>query len=117
MVLTETSTDTLTRAPQSAVSTTRPAALAATDRFASRHIGPSAEETRAMLETVGFPALDAMVDEAIPSQIRLGRPLHIPPGRTEYQVLADLKQVAAQNQVFRSYIGMGYSDCITPAVI
>src|SRR5262249_40658056 len=50
-------------------------------------------------------------------QIRLGRPLQLPAGRSEYEVIGALREIAAQNQVFRSYIGMGYSDCITPPVI
>ncbi len=70
-----------------------------------------------MLETLGFPSLDALVEAAVPRQIRLDGPLDLPPARTESEALAALKEIAAQNQVLRSYIGMGYSDCITPAVI
>ena len=91
--------------------------LSRVDEFARRHIGPSAEETRQMLDLLGYPSLDALVEEAVPKSIRLGRPLQIPAGRSEFEVLAALKDIAAQNQVFRSYIGMGYHDCITPAVI
>src|SRR5205085_2100289 len=54
---------------------------------------------------------------AVPAQIRLGRPLQLPAGRGEHEALAALKTVASQNQVFRSFIGMGYYDCITPPVI
>jgi glycine dehydrogenase len=85
--------------------------------FPARHIGPNQEQTRQMLEQVGYSSLDAMVGDAVPAQIRLGRPLRLPVARSEYEVLAALKNIAAQNQVFRSYIGMGYSDCITPPVI
>jgi glycine dehydrogenase len=70
-----------------------------------------------MLELLGYSSLEALVSEAVPSQVRLGRPLQLPEGRSEHEVLAALEELAAQNQVFRSYIGMGYSDCITPAVI
>jgi len=87
------------------------------DQFLWRHIGPSPEETRQMLDSLGYPSLEALVDEAVPSQIRLKQPLRLPAARNEHEVLADLKEIAAQNQVFRSYIGMGYYDCITPAVI
>src|SRR4029077_8088865 len=62
-------------------------------------------------------SLGKLADAAVPGQIRLERPLQIPGGRGEFEVLAALKELAEQNQVFRSYIGMGYSDCITPAVI
>ncbi len=70
-----------------------------------------------MLEAIGLKSLDDLVNKAVPPQIRLARDLDLPEARTEFQALADLKQLAAQNQVFRSYIGMGYYDCITPAVI
>ena len=58
-----------------------------------------------------------MVAEAVPAAIRLRRPLNLPPARSEQEALAALKEIASQNQVFRSFIGMGYSDCITPAVL
>src|SRR5258705_2936369 len=70
-----------------------------------------------MLELLGYAGLDALIEEAVPSQIRLRRPLQLPGGRSEFEVLAALKGIAAQNQVFRSYIGMGYHDCIPPPVI
>jgi glycine dehydrogenase len=87
------------------------------DRFPSRHIGPNADQTKQMLQLLGRPTLDALIDEAVPKQIRLQRPLQLPAGRGEYEVLGELKAIASQNQVFRSFIGMGYYDCITPAVI
>jgi glycine dehydrogenase len=70
-----------------------------------------------MLGAVGFSTLEELVQEAVPAQIRLNRPLHLPSARSEHEVLAALKEIASQNQVFRSYIGMGYYDCILPAVI
>jgi glycine dehydrogenase len=85
--------------------------------FQGKHIGPSLEEAQQMLDLLGFKSLDALIDAAVPGQIRLSQPLHIPPSRSEQEVLRSLKEVAAQNQVFRSYIGMGYYDCHTPAVI
>ena len=87
------------------------------DRFPRRHIGPSAEETSEMLQLLGYTSLEALAEQAVPKQIQLGRPLNLPHARTEAETLADLRQIAARNQVFRSYIGMGYSDCITPGVI
>ncbi len=70
-----------------------------------------------MLELLGYPDLDALISDAVPAQIRLDRPLQLPPGRSESEALGALKNLAGQNQVFRSYIGMGYYDCVTPAVI
>jgi glycine dehydrogenase len=85
--------------------------------FARRHIGPSEQETQKMLEALGFASLDTLVESAIPRPIQLTRALQIPPPRSEAEVLSELKEIASQNQVFRSYIGMGYYDCHTPAVI
>jgi glycine dehydrogenase len=85
--------------------------------FVCRHIGPNAEETRQMLDLLGYSSLDALTGDAVPSQIRLARPLQLPAGRPEHEVLAALKEIASQNQVCRSYIGMGYYDCVTPAVL
>ena len=70
-----------------------------------------------MLTLLGYPSLEAMIEQAVPAQIRLRRPLQLPAARSEYEVLAALMEIASQNQVFRSYIGMGYQDCITPPVI
>ena len=70
-----------------------------------------------MLDQLGISSLEALIDEAVPEQIRLTGQLKLPPARSEYEILSALKEIAGQNQVFRSYIGMGYSDCITPAVL
>ncbi|MBZ5559628.1 MAG: glycine dehydrogenase (aminomethyl-transferring), partial [Acidobacteriia bacterium] len=70
-----------------------------------------------MLKAVGAKSLDALIDEAIPQRIRLTKPIDVPDGVTEYQFLRDLRQTASRNQIFRSFIGQGYSDCITPSVI
>ncbi len=87
------------------------------DQFPRRHIGPSHTETRQMLDFLGYKDLAALADAAVPAQIRLARALQLPEGRNEHEVLAALRQIASQNQVCRSYLGMGYYDCITPAVI
>ena len=87
------------------------------DKFVARHIGPNAAETREMLAAIGFNSLDVLIAAAVPENIRLRRPLQLPAARSEPAALAGLKAIASQNQVFRSYIGMGYYDCITPAVI
>jgi glycine dehydrogenase len=103
--------------PASAASPAGSPALARTDSFARRHLGPGPDETREMLALLGYPSVEALADEAVPRQIRLGRALALPAARSEHEVLESLKEIAAQNQIFRSYIGMGYSDCVTPAVI
>jgi glycine cleavage system P protein (glycine dehydrogenase) len=91
--------------------------LDATDWFPSRHLGPSAEERDQMLAAVGVASLDSLMDEAIPSSIRLTAPLNLPPPETEHQYLRRLGHLAHQNQVLRSYIGLGYHDTFTPSVI
>jgi glycine dehydrogenase len=87
------------------------------ERFQSRHIGPDESERDAMLKVVGAPSLDALIEEAIPSRIRLKKPLDLPEGQSEDQFLRELRQVAGLNQPFRSFIGLGYHDTITPSVI
>ena len=87
------------------------------ESFQSRHIGPDAEETAAMLKAVGAPSLDALMDEAIPARIRLSSPLNLPDGQSEYQFLKDLRATASRNQIARSFIGYGYYDTVTPSVI
>src|SRR5438270_69103 len=77
------------------------------DQFARRHIGPGAEATRQMLDLLGYPSLEGLINDAVPAPIRLARPLEIPGGRSEHEVLAALREIASQNQVFRSFIGMG----------
>jgi glycine dehydrogenase len=88
-----------------------------TFNFAQRHIGPNANEIQQMLQVLGFPSLNSLIDQTVPEGIRLNKSLKLPAAQSEYAALAKLKQIAAKNQVCRSYIGMGYYDCITPAVI
>ena len=87
------------------------------DRFVRRHIGPNAAETAAMLQTVGYSSLNALTDTAVPAGIRLGRLLQLPAPLGEHEALARLQSLATKNQVFRSYLGMGYHDCLPPPVI
>ncbi|WP_373693722.1 aminomethyl-transferring glycine dehydrogenase [Limnofasciculus baicalensis] len=70
-----------------------------------------------MLKVLGFASLDELIDKAVPASIRLKQPLNLPTAQSEYAALAKLKEIASKNQVFRSFIGMGYHDCITPPVI
>jgi len=85
--------------------------------FQSRHIGSDADERDAMLKAIGAASLDALIDEAIPARIRLPKPLNLPDGESEYHFLRELRQTASRNQIWRSYIGLGYAGCITPSVI
>jgi glycine dehydrogenase len=94
-----------------------PVSLAHPDRFAARHIGPDAHDISEMLRVVGKESLDALIDETIPASIRLSRPLELPPALSERELLEKLSEIANQNEIWRSLIGMGYSDCITPPVI
>jgi glycine dehydrogenase len=88
-----------------------------TETFVPRHIGPTEQEIREMLEVVGFDSLDALIDATVPDNIRLERPLALGGARTEQEVLAELREIASRNQIYRSYIGMGYSGTITPPVV
>src|SRR5262245_5349131 len=87
------------------------------DTFAPRHIGPRGDELADMLRAVGAPSLDALIDETIPASIRLRSPLNLPPGESESTYLARLKTIAQKNKVFRSFIGLGYYDTLTPSVV
>ncbi|MFI0609819.1 MAG: aminomethyl-transferring glycine dehydrogenase [Anaerolineae bacterium] len=87
------------------------------DRFDARHIGPRAEDLSAMLAAIGQPSLDALIDATVPESIRLRRALALPVAGGEQAMLAVLRERAAENQVWRSYLGMGYSGTFTPAVI
>ena len=87
------------------------------DVFASRHNGPRPEDTREMLALLGYQSLDAFIDAVVPSAIRLRKPLQLPAALSEREALTALRALAGKNQVFRSYLGMGYHDCITPPVI
>jgi len=91
--------------------------LAHPDQFVRRHIGPNAAETSEMLALLGHPSLDALINAAVPAKIRLNKALNLPPVLSEFEALAELKRIASQNQVFRSFIGQGYYDTITPPVI
>ncbi len=92
-------------------------ALNFTDTFADRHIGPRPEDVELMLEKIGYASLDELIEEAVPASIRHYQPLNLGKPRTESEMLKDLRQIASQNQVSRSFIGMGYYNCITPPVI
>ena len=85
--------------------------------FSSRHIGPSAAEVREMLAVLGLDSLEELVERAVPESIRFSGTLDLPPPLTEEQLLREARELAGANRPARSYIGMGYYDCYTPAVI
>ncbi|NMF61313.1 aminomethyl-transferring glycine dehydrogenase [Brasilonema octagenarum] len=85
--------------------------------FQERHIGSSSSDIKHLLEVLGYGTLDEVIDQAVPQAIRLSDSLELPEAENEYAALAQLKEIASKNQVFRSFIGMGYYDCITPPVI
>jgi glycine dehydrogenase len=88
-----------------------------TDSFARRHIGPTDTEIAAMLGELGYASLDALIDATVPAAIRASSALSLAPARGERDVLADLAGMVEKNRILRSFIGMGYSDTITPPVI
>ena len=91
--------------------------LATIDGFARRHIGPTPSEIRQMLDVLGINSLDDLIEKTVPATIRIEQPLELLAAKSEHAALAELKEIAAKNQVFRSYIGAGYHGCITPGVI
>ena len=70
-----------------------------------------------MLKAIGVSSLDALIDETVPKAIRLKKPLKLPDGESEYEYLTDLRRIASKNKVYKSFIGMGYHETITPPVI
>ena len=88
-----------------------------TEEFCERHIGPNDHETREMLKTIGTSSIDGLIEKVIPSSIRLHNELNLPASLSEYEYLQQLKQVASKNKIFKTYIGQGYYDTITPSVI
>jgi glycine dehydrogenase len=93
------------------------AVLTHTDTFVRRHVGPDVDELKHMLGALGYESIDALVEATIPRSIRLQRPLAVGPERSEYELLHELREMMRKNRVFRSFIGMGYHDCIIPPVI
>jgi glycine dehydrogenase len=87
------------------------------DSFARRHIGPQPEEVQSMLKRLGYASLDDLTDAVVPPAIRLHRPLELPAAKGEREALESLRAIMGQNKVFRSYIGQGYYDTVTPPVI
>ncbi|MHB2033842.1 MAG: aminomethyl-transferring glycine dehydrogenase, partial [Gemmatimonadaceae bacterium] len=97
--------------------TTKLAPPKAADSFIPRHIGPNDAAIAEMLATVGYDSLDAFIDAVIPRNIRLRKPLAIHGEWSEHEALASMRRMADKNQIFRSYLGMGYADTLIPPVI
>src|SRR6202789_505804 len=87
------------------------------DQFVRRHIGPNVKEADEMLALLGRKNLNELIDAAVPKKIRLEKKLNLPAARSEFDALAELKKISSENKVFRSFIGQGYYDTITPPVI
>jgi glycine dehydrogenase len=88
-----------------------------TDRFVDRHIGPSPEEAEKMLRFLALKSLEDLVRATVPQSIQMKKSLELAPAQSEFEALQSLKKLASSNQVFKTYLGMGYSDTITPPVI
>lgn len=87
------------------------------EKFEGRHIGPDAIQIQSMLKVVGADSLDTLVDQTIPKDIRLKRPLNLPKAKSEPEFLSGFKDIIQQNRLFNNYIGMGYYNCHVPSVI
>jgi glycine dehydrogenase len=87
------------------------------DQFVHRHIGPSSDEEIAMLEALGLKSLDELIDQAVPRRIRMQQALDLPDPRGESDVLREMRNMASLNRIYRSFIGMGYYNTLTPPVI
>jgi len=88
-----------------------------TNNFISRHNGPGKDEADIMLKAIGVNTLEQLIDQTVPASIRLPKPLNLPAGLNEYEYLNHIKALASKNKVFKSFIGMGYYNTITPGVI
>ena len=88
-----------------------------TDNFIKRHNGPRGEEVDLMLKKIGVASLDELIDKTVPSSIRLKSPLNLPKGMNEFEYTNHIKEIGAKNKIYKTYIGMGYYNSITPGVI
>lgn len=87
------------------------------DHFENRHLGPTEQDTARMLKVLGFESVEGLIKEAVPAGIRLSESLQVGAALSETEALAKIRVIAVQNQVYRSYIGLGYHSCVTPPVI
>lgn len=87
------------------------------NEFSDRHIGPRDQDKKAMLDALSYKSVGDLVDTAVPDDIQDKNPLEIPKGASEHEALGELRSMMGQNKVFRSMIGLGYYDCVTPNVV
>ncbi|HEY8400610.1 MAG TPA: aminomethyl-transferring glycine dehydrogenase [Cytophagaceae bacterium] len=87
------------------------------ERFDKRHLGPSESEVDEMLKVIGTQSVDQLIEETVPSDIRLKKPLNLPQPQTEHEFLQEFRKIVSQNKLYKSYIGLGYYGTITPKVI
>ena len=85
--------------------------------FLSRHVGPRPEEVQKMLKTIGVSSLDSLIEQTIPSEILLKKPLSVGKAMSEYDYLNHIRELARKNKSYKTYIGMGYYNTIMPSVI
>ena len=85
--------------------------------FIQRHIGPDTEDVKAMLATIKADSIEDLINSTVPDSIRIHKKLNLGKSCSEQEALAQLKQIASENTVNKSYIGMGYYDTLVPAVI
>ena len=88
-----------------------------TDLLVNRHVGISEADEQKMLEKIGVKRLDELIDKTIPANIRLQEPLNLPEAMTEHEFAQHIASLAAMNKLYTTYIGMGWYNTITPAVI
>jgi glycine dehydrogenase len=91
--------------------------LDTSNEFIPRHIGPSEDDQQKMLAAIGAADLATLMREVVPANIHMTRELDLPGARSEADVLAEMRKIAADNQVFRNYIGQGYYGTLTPNVV
>ncbi len=87
------------------------------EKFETRHIGPDTHQTEEMLKVVKASSVDELIEQTVPASIRLKSALNLPVAKSEFQFLNDFKKLASKNKVFKSFIGTGYYNTITPGVI
>lgn len=87
------------------------------EKFESRHIGPDRQQTEQMLKVINAKSIDDLIDQTIPANIRLKKTLNLPPAKSESEFMKSFRKIASKNRVFRSYIGGGYYNTVTPPVI
>jgi glycine dehydrogenase len=91
--------------------------LLSTQKFEERHTGKDIQATHEMLKLIGVDSLETLINQTIPASIRLKNPLKLPVAKSESDFLKDFKSLFQKNKLYKSYIGLGYSNCITPPVV